>query len=57
MPPLTEAEKAWLKKYWGGSEFWFLRSYCLSIYEDEELEEGRAIMKAMIEADAEEQAQ
>ena len=48
--PLTKAEKKWLKDNWGG-EFHFLRSYCLSIYKEEDREEGRIIMQALMEDD------
>lgn len=50
--PLTKDEKKWLKDNWGG-EFHFLQSYCLSIYKEEDREEGRSIMRALMEDDNE----
>lgn len=44
--PYTTEEKAWLRKYYRG-EFKFLRLYGLSIYDEEERAEGRAIMRAL----------
>ena len=49
-PLLTQIEKAWLKKHWG-NEFHFLRSYCLSIYREEDREEGRRILRAIMSGD------
>lgn len=51
-PPYTQAEKQWLKDHWDG-EFKFLRAYGLSIYKEEDREEGRAIARAMIKGDTE----
>lgn len=48
--PLTSAEKAWLKEHYG-NEFKFLRAYGLSIYKDEDREEGRTIVRAMMSHD------
>ena len=48
--PLTRAEKAWLKTHYG-NEFKFLRVYGLSIYKDEDREEGRTILRAMMSND------
>ena len=48
--PLNNPEKKWLKEYFGG-EYHFLRSYCLSIYEEEDRKEGRSILRARMEAD------
>ncbi|KAJ4865572.1 hypothetical protein T069G_02102 [Trichoderma breve] len=48
--PYTAEEKAWLKKHYQG-EYKFLMSYGLSIYDEEDREEGRAIMQAMISPD------
>ncbi|QYS92762.1 hypothetical protein H0G86_000160 [Trichoderma simmonsii] len=45
--PYTAEEKAWLKKHYQG-EFKFLMSYGLSIYDEEDREEGRAIMRALV---------
>ena len=53
-PPLTEIENQWLKKQWHG-EFDFLRSYQLSIYEEEDREEGRRILRALMDADSDRQ--
>ena len=50
--PLTDPEKQWLKEQWR-SEFHFLRAYGLSIYEEEDRCEGRAIIRAFISADKE----
>lgn len=44
---LTEVEREWLRKNYGGV-FNFLRSYGLSIHEDEDREEGRAILRSMM---------
>ena len=49
-PPISQAEKQWLKDKFGG-EFKFLRDYGLSIYKEEDREEGRQIMRDMMEAD------
>ena len=51
-PALTQAEKAWLKKHWG-NEFKFLRAYGLKIYNDEDRDEGRTILRAMMKEDSE----
>ena len=48
--PYTAAEKAWLKKHYGG-EFHFLAVYGLSIYKEEDREEGRGIARAMMAND------
>ncbi|KAL7916726.1 hypothetical protein GGI35DRAFT_433915 [Trichoderma velutinum] len=48
--PYTTEEKAWLKKHYKG-EYKFLMSYGLSIYDEEERAEGRAIMRSMASAD------
>ncbi|GAB1206467.1 hypothetical protein APSETT445_005156 [Aspergillus pseudonomiae] len=48
--PLIQNEKAWLKKH-HGSEFKFLRDHGLSTYEDEDREEGRAILRALMSDD------
>jgi hypothetical protein len=45
--PYTAAEKQWLKDEWR-DEYHFLRAYRLSIYKDEDREEGRAIVRACI---------
>jgi hypothetical protein len=49
--PYTSAEKAWLKRAFGG-QFKFLMAYELSIYKDEDREEGRRISRVMIEQEA-----
>lgn len=48
--PLTQAERAWLKTHYG-NEFNFLRDYGLSIFKDEDREEGRAILRAFMSND------
>jgi hypothetical protein len=52
----TAAKKQWLKDEWR-DEFHFLRAYRLSIYKDEDREEGRAIVRAFIREDDEDQAE
>jgi hypothetical protein len=52
----TAAEKQWLKDEWR-DEFHFLRAYRLSVYKDEDREEGRAIVRAFIREDDEDQAE
>ena len=49
-PPLTSEEKAWLNEHWGG-EFKFLAAYGLSIYKEEDREEGRRIVRGMMAQD------
>ncbi|KAF4984518.1 hypothetical protein FZEAL_314 [Fusarium zealandicum] len=46
---LSTEEKQWLKRHWG-SEFKFLASYGLSIYKEDDREEGRATLRAIIAA-------
>jgi hypothetical protein len=46
----TTAEKQWLKKHWRG-EFHFLIAYGLKIYNEEDREEGRAIVRAFMKAE------
>ena len=48
--PYTDEEKDWLKRHWGG-EFKFLLAHQLSIYKDEDRDEGRRIVRAMMEAE------
>ncbi|KAK3690204.1 hypothetical protein B0T22DRAFT_190028 [Podospora appendiculata] len=48
--PYTAEEKLWLKKHYGG-DFKFLQVYGLSIYKDEDCEEGRAIARALMRGD------
>jgi len=50
--PLTKVEKDWLKKHFNG-EFHFLLCYELSIYKEEDREEGRQIMRALMQDDDE----
>ncbi|RYP81276.1 hypothetical protein DL770_005942 [Monosporascus sp. CRB-9-2] len=45
--PLSAEEKQWLKKNWGG-EFKFLASHGLSINKEEDRQEGRIILRAML---------
>lgn len=47
---LTPLERKWLKSGYGG-EFHFLNVHGLSIYKDDDREQGRSIMRAMMEAD------
>ncbi|KAL8735800.1 MAG: hypothetical protein Q9166_000664 [cf. Caloplaca sp. 2 TL-2023] len=49
-PPLTQAEKQWLKDNYG-DEFDFLRQHGLSIYKDEQREEGRRILRVLKDID------
>lgn len=51
-PRYNAAEKEWMKKHFGG-EFQFLRRYGLSIYKDEDREEGKQIVTSMMEHDME----
>jgi hypothetical protein len=46
-PPLTKLEKDYLAKHWGG-EYKFLMMYELSIYKEEDREEGRRILRAFM---------
>jgi hypothetical protein len=55
-PPLTTEEKNYLKKHYGG-EFKFLMMYGLSIYKEEDREEGRSILRAIKTGDTEEEAE
>ncbi|KAM0450936.1 hypothetical protein ACHAO4_006328 [Trichoderma viride] len=48
--PYTTEEKQWLKKHYGG-EFKFLMAYEMSIYNEEDRAEGRAIMRALAKDD------
>ena len=43
----TKEEKAWLKIHYG-NEWHFLRAYGLSIYDDEEREEGRGMVRGFM---------
>ncbi|OKO96460.1 hypothetical protein PENSUB_10635 [Penicillium subrubescens] len=52
---LTLAEKAWVKTHYG-TEFRFLRDYGLSIFKDEDREEGRLILRAIMSDDGYESA-
>ncbi len=49
--PYTRDEKDWLKRHWDG-EFNFLVAHGLRIYEDRD--EGRRVVRAMMETDEEE---
>ena len=46
----TAAEKEWMKQHYGG-EFKFLRAYGLKIYDEEDREEGRQILRSMMAGD------
>lgn len=48
--PLNNEEKIWLKERFG-DEFHFLRNYGHNIYKEEDREEGRALLRALIWAD------
>jgi hypothetical protein len=50
--PFTEQEKKWLKDHYG-SEYHFLRQHGLKIYEDEDREEGRGIVRSIMAEDSE----
>ena len=50
-PRHTPAEKAWLKENWK-DEFHFLASHGLSIYKDEDRQEGKAILKGLMDEEA-----
>ncbi len=50
-PQYTAEEKKWLKDNWG-DEFHFLRAYALSIYKEEDRDEGRRIVRGFMEDDA-----
>ncbi|KAL8741426.1 MAG: hypothetical protein Q9184_008387, partial [Pyrenodesmia sp. 2 TL-2023] len=47
-PPLTQEEKQWLKDNYR-DEFHFLRMYGLSIYKEEDRDEGRRTLRALME--------
>ncbi|CEJ54184.1 hypothetical protein PMG11_00505 [Penicillium brasilianum] len=49
-PPLTSAEKAWLKTIWE-NEFKFLLDFGLRINKEEDREEGRRILRKLMEED------
>jgi hypothetical protein len=46
-PPLTQEEKQYLEEHYGG-EYRFLRLYQLSIYKEEDRQEGRRILRAFM---------
>jgi hypothetical protein len=46
----TKEEMQWLKKHWGG-EFHFLTSYGLKIYNEEDRNEGRLIVRAFMDGE------
>jgi hypothetical protein len=50
--PYTDAEKAWLKKNYK-DEYHFLQQNGLSIYKDEDREDGRALGRSLMAADDE----
>lgn len=45
-------EKAWLKKHYG-DEFHFLREHGMSIYKDEDREDGRTLLRMLMRAERE----
>jgi hypothetical protein len=49
-PPYTKAELAWLKREYG-NEYKFLLSYGLKIFNDDDREEGRAILRGLMRVD------
>ena len=49
-PPITQAENKWRTDN-HKDEFHFLRNHGLSIYKDDDREEGRLIMRALMEQD------
>ncbi|KAK3347277.1 hypothetical protein B0T25DRAFT_572348 [Lasiosphaeria hispida] len=49
--PYTDKEKEWLKEHFDG-EFHFLQMYGLSIFKDEDREEGKQIARTMMTLDA-----
>ncbi len=49
--PYTQEERARLKRDWGG-EFKFLTTHGLSIYKEDDRDEGRRMARAMMERDA-----
>ena len=53
-PSYTEKEKGWLKENYR-SEFQFLRDFGLSIYKDEDREEGRTILRSLMQNEEEEE--
>jgi len=48
--PFTEREKKWLKDHYR-SEYHFLRQHGLSIYKEEDREEGRELMRSIMAED------
>jgi len=53
-PSYTEKEKGWLKENYC-SEFQFLRDFGLSIYKDEDREEGCAILRSLMQSEEKEE--
>ncbi|PVH94334.1 hypothetical protein DM02DRAFT_693378 [Periconia macrospinosa] len=53
-PPYTDEEKAYLKKHWR-SEYHFLLQHGLHIHKEEDREEGRRILRAMMAEEASEE--
>ena len=49
-PPYTAEEERWLKDAYGG-EYHFLASYQLSIFKEDDREEGRRIARGLVERD------
>jgi hypothetical protein len=48
--PTLQPKKNWLNVHWGG-EFKFLQAYHLSIYDEDDREEGRRIVRAFMVQD------
>lgn len=55
-PPYTEKEKDWLKRNWDG-EYKFLLAHGLKIHDEDDREEGRRIVRAMMEQDGDKQSE
>jgi len=51
-PGYTQEEKEWLRENYR-SEFHFLRDFGLSIYKDDDREQGRVILRSLIQEEAE----
>jgi hypothetical protein len=53
-PGYTQEEKEWLRKNYR-SEFHFLRDFGLNIYKDEDREEGRMILRSLMQDEGEDE--
>ncbi len=54
MQPKDMSDNQWCKASGWGSKFHFMRSYQLSVYKDEDMQEGKAIIDAFRKDDQEE---